>query len=116
MVEELLAKGPLPEQCGIAVTHGWRVVGFDIFGNRSLLSAHWQGLVRSYFSERATADGRPSPTRTLGLINRLHQIPATESPGLGMGVEMHVMNRLMIAQALVLGDSLVHVSALMPGR
>ncbi|MYH56301.1 MAG: hypothetical protein F4135_09300 [Acidimicrobiia bacterium] len=116
VVDELLEKGPLPEQCGIAVTHGWRVVAVDIFGDRSLLSAHWQGLVRSYLSERPTADGRPSPTRTLGLINRLNLVSATQNPGLGMGVEMHVTDRLMTAQALVLDDSLVHASALMPIR
>ena len=69
-IRGLARRGPLPGQCGVAVTHGRRVVAIEVFGNHDLLVPHWEGLVRSHLLERPTANGRPSATRVLHRIRR----------------------------------------------
>jgi hypothetical protein len=56
---ELVALGPLPEQCGIVVSHGRRVVSADIFGDPELLGAHYEALVTAALLEiGAVAEGQ----------------------------------------------------------
>lgn len=109
-IEKLAAGGPLPGQCGIAVTHGRWVQGMDLFGAPDLLAAHWPALVRSYLLESPVADGRPSATRVLELARRFALAPGKEAPGVGLGVERRVIDKRLIGQALTLERAVVHAA------
>ncbi len=112
-VDDLMTLGPLPGQCGMAVTHGWRVVAIELFGCRDLLVPHWGGLVRSHLMERPTANGHPSATRVLGRLRRFAESRSADNPGVGLGTESHVNNRNIVGQVLTLEGSIVHASAFM---
>ena len=45
---ELSALGPLPGQCGIAVSQGRWITALEVFGARHLLEAHWGALIKSH--------------------------------------------------------------------
>ena len=114
-IESLVRRGPLAGQCGIAVTHGRRVVAVEVFGDHDLLVPHWEGLVRSYLIERRTANGHPSATRVLHSIGRFAKAPALENRGLGLGTELHVSGSRLVGQALVHEGAVVHASGFMIG-
>ncbi|MDE0289345.1 MAG: VWA domain-containing protein [bacterium] len=114
-IRRLVRRGPLPGQCGIAVTHGRRVVAVEVFGNHDLFVPHWEGLVRSYLIERRTANGHPSATRVLHIIGRFAKSPALGNRGLGLGTELHVSGRRLVGQALVHEGAIVHASGFMIG-
>ena len=107
-VEELIAMGPLPGQCGMVVAHGHRVVAAEIFGAPELLEAHWEALIRSHHLENPTTDGHPSATSALRLIRRFATAEAARSPGVGLGEEHHVTNDRLNGHALTLDGSIVH--------
>ncbi len=109
-VEELVAGGPLPGQCGIVVAHGGRVTGMDLFGAPHLLSAHWGRLVRSHYVEPALVGGRPSLDRVLSLIRRFGRAPAREMPGVGLGVEYRIHAGRLAGQVLALYGAVVHAA------
>ncbi len=109
-VEKFTANGPLPGQCGIAVTHGRWVQGMDLFGAPDLLAAHWPALIRSYLLESPGAQGRPSATRVLELARRFAWSPGKEAPGVGLGVERRVTDKRLIGQALTLDGAVVHAA------
>ena len=114
-IERLVRRGPLPGQCGVVVAHGRRVVAVDVFGSHDLLVPHWEGLIRSYLMERPTSNGHPSATRALSVISRLGKARAVVNRGVGLGIELHVKDRRLVGQALILGRAVVHVSAFMVG-
>lgn len=109
-VRELADSGPLPGQCGIAVTHGRHVVAVELFGSPNLLAPHWNGLVRSYLLERPVAKGAPSAQSVLSFIRRFAFNKSEDSPGVGLGIERRVENESMAGQALTLEGKTVHAS------
>lgn len=108
--EELIRRGPLPHQCGIAVAHGKQILAIELFGTPQLLVAHWQALVRSYLLERPASDGFPSTTAVLLMLRKFRRSESSEAPGVGMGVERRVKARDFFGQALMLDSNLVHAS------
>ncbi|MCY4372076.1 MAG: VWA domain-containing protein [bacterium] len=114
-IERLARRGPLPGQCGVAVTHGRRVVAVEVFGNRGLLVSHWEGLVRSHLMERPTANGHPSATLALHRIRRFANASAAGNRGVGLGTELHVNDRRTVGQALIHNGAIVHASGFMIG-
>ena len=109
-VEKLADCGPLPGQCGIAVTHGSWVQAMDLFGARDLLAVHWPALIRSYLLESPVVRGRPSATRVLALARRFAAAPGQQAPGVGLGVEHRVADRRLVGQALTLDGAIVHAA------
>ena len=95
-IEKLAARRPLPGQCGIAVVHGRRVAGMDLFGAPQLLAAHWSALVRSHLLEAHRAEGSASATRVLKVVRGFAVAPAQESPGVGLGVEHRMADRRLV--------------------
>ena len=110
-VEDLSRRGPLPGQCGIAVTHGRWVAAIELFGSPDLLKAHWEALIRSYLLENVRVQGRPSPTRVLSIIRRFGSLKARTTPGVGLGTDQRVEDRRIVGQALTLDGTIVHGSA-----
>ena len=109
-IEKLAARGPLPGQCGIAVVHGRRVAGMDLFGAPQLLAAHWSALVRSHLLEAHRAEGSASATRVLKVVRGFAVAPAQESPGVGLGVEHRMADRRLVGHALTLKGAIVHAA------
>ena len=109
-VGDLSERGPLPGQCGIAVTHGGWVVAVELFGAPNLLKAHWSALTRSYLLEEPRKPGTPSADRVLWFIRRFALQKSEDTPGVALGVERRVTDDVMVGQALTLDDRTVHAS------
>ena len=109
-IERLVARGPLPGQCGIVVADGGRVGGMDLFGAPDLLSAHWGALVRSHLLEPSAGEGRPSATRVFRSVRRFASALAEESPGVGLGLEHRVSRGRLTGHALTLDGTVVHAA------
>ena len=107
---ELTALGPLPGQCGIAVSQGPWITAVEIFGARHLLAAHWGALVKSHLMEHPSHTGRPSADIALWVIHRFAAMAAQEVPGIGLGTDIRVRDKKRIGQALMCEDTLVHGS------
>ena len=114
-IRGLARRGPLPGQCGVAVTHGRRVVAVEVFGNHDLLVPHWEGLVRSHLLERPTANGRTSATRVLHRIRRFAEASVAAHRGVSLGTELYVKDRRTVGQALIHNGAIVHASGFMIG-
>lgn len=110
---ELKQFGPLPEQRGLVVAHGSRVISAEVFASTEMLAAHWEALVGSLVLDAppAGATSRPSATSALRFLDRLVEAEATVAPGVGLGSEYHVRTRSLVAQALVHDHMVVHASA-----
>ncbi|MCY4541068.1 MAG: ADP-ribosylglycohydrolase family protein [Rhodobacteraceae bacterium] len=107
-VEELVKRGPLPDQCGVLVAQGSEISAMDLFGAPHLLAAHWGQIVRSHYVESARPSGQPAPDRALELIRRFGRASAREIEGVGLGIERHVDDDDLIGQMLTLNGTLVH--------
>lgn len=110
-VEELTRLGPLPGQCGVAVSHGRWVTAVELFGSPGLLKAHWGAIVRSHLIEPANPKGRPSPTAVLSVLRRFAALRTQDTEGVGLGVERRGRDQRITGQALTLDQSFVHGTA-----
>jgi hypothetical protein len=110
---ELSARGPLPGQCGVVVSHGSRVVSLEWFATPEMLAAHWPALVNGAVLDapERLPSSRPSASRALQFLRRAAQHSATVSPGVGLGSEHHLRTSKVVGQALVLDDLVVHAAA-----
>lgn len=109
-VGELGTMGPLPGQCGFVVGHGDRAVAAELFGSRDLLAVHWSALTRSYLREHPSRSGYAPCTRSLYRLRKFGRLPGHTQEGVGMGWEKRVTDKLMVGQALMLEEGLVHAS------
>ncbi|MEX0767032.1 MAG: DUF6569 family protein [Microthrixaceae bacterium] len=108
---DLVARGPLPGQCGVVVAHGSRVVAAEILGSAELLAAQWPHMVRAHILDAPEkVVGRPSASRALRFVRRLALGGATEAPGVGLGVERHVKTTRLVGQILNWEESMIHAS------
>lgn len=111
-LEELVRLGPLPEQCGVVVAHGRRIVSAEVFASPELLAANWEALVRATMLDAPDRpEGRPSASAALRLLHRLATSRTVDSPGVGLGREQHVRTSRFVGQALTIDDRVVHASA-----
>ena len=112
VADELVRLGPLPDQCGIVLGHGSRIVAAEIFATPELLQANWEALIRAALLDApAHVDGRASVSRALRFVRRLATAKATESEGVGLGREVHVRTSRIVGQALTHDGAVVHASA-----
>lgn len=110
-IDELLTRGPLPQQCGVVIARGSRIVGAELFATPDLLRDNWSSIVTSAMVEADDRPGRPSATSALRFLRRLAAGQSQASPGVGAGRELHVRTKALVGQALMLDDVLVHASA-----
>lgn len=115
VAEELEARGPLPRQSGVCITHGRRVQAVEIFGAPNLLRAYWSGLVRAYLANPSATRDRPSAERALWAVRRLTCMELKSAPGLGLGTEVRAVDDVLAGVALLVEGGLVHQSALFAG-
>jgi len=112
-IDELRRRGPLPQQSGVVVAHGSRIVSAEVFAAPSLFAAHWEALVAGIMLDAPSHVSRsaPSLTRALRFVDRFATAAATVTEGVGLGCEHHVRSSRLVGQALVLDDVVVHASA-----
>lgn len=112
-VAELGQRGPLPQQSGIVVAHGSRIVSAEVFAGPELLAAHWEALVSGILLDAPDRESSsaPSLSRALRFLDRFATATATVTDGVGLGHEHHVRSSRLVGQALVLDDVVVHASA-----
>ncbi len=108
--KELTVLGPLPGQCGIAVSHGPWITTVELFGAPHLLVQHWGTLIRSHLLERPKHSGFPSVDKALWVIRRFATMGVQEAPGIGLGTDLRVRDKKRIGQALMHEENLVHGS------
>ena len=107
---ELTELGPLPGQCGIAVSQGRWITAVEIFGARHLLAEHWGALIKSHLMEHPAHTGPPSADIALWVIRRFASMAAEAGPGIGLGTDIRIRDKKRIGQALTYEESLVHGS------
>lgn len=111
-MSDLAAKGPLPGQNGVVVAVGGQVIGLELFDRTETLAVYWLAIVTAYLSDMGRErQGRPSATRALRFLRKIAEGPVLERPGIGLGLEYHIQSNTMAGQALVVDDSLIHLSA-----
>ncbi len=111
-IAELVARGPLPGQCGVAVAHGARVLAADVFASPALLAQNWEPLVRSHLAELPAGHvSHPSVTRVVRFVRRFAAAQGARTEGAGAGIERHIATDRFAGQVLELDDILIHASA-----
>lgn len=110
-MKELSGLGPLPDQHGVAVSHGRRISAIDLFGSPELLACHWRAVIRAHLLEVVRPEGRPSVSQMLSAVRELGTLRPDNSPGIGLGLEQRVRSRRLVGQLLTLDKSVVHGSA-----
>ena len=111
VVDELVALGPLPEQCGVVVAAGGRCLTAELFDRPDTLTAYWPTIVRANLLDIPTKSAsRPSLGDALRFVRRVANLDATTSPGVSLGTEHHFTDTKVVAQALEHDNSLVHLS------
>lgn len=111
-VDQMVAMGPLPEQCGLALGSGDRVLGVELFGSHSLLMSYWEGLIRSFAVEHVDKyNGRPSLGQVLRFV-RSGGRSLTPTGETELGVRSLGYSSKLAAMALVLNGGLIHMSVL----
>ena len=109
--DELIARGPLPGQCGVVMSHGSRVVAAEVLAGADLLAAQWAQIVRAALLDApGQVAGRPSASKALRFLRRLATGDATRADGVGLGIEHHVRTRRLVGQVLTWDDTLVHAA------
>ena len=116
-VDAMVALGPLPGQCGVAVGSGSKVLGVELFTTRAVLYSYWEAIVRSYAVDNVGAyQGRPSTGRVLRFLRRgvdkLQAVPVTADSESGAG--FRAVTEAFVAEALVHDSTLIHVGVLSP--
>ena len=110
--QDLVARGPLPGQCGVVVAHGARVVATEVFATPDLLAGQWTAMARAHMLDAPRhVAGRPSASTALRFLRRLATGDAIEADGVGLGVERHVRTRRLVGQVLTWDDAVVHATA-----
>ena len=111
-IQNLAQQGPLPNQIGVAISHGRRVVSAELFGSPELLASAWQGIMNSAFLDAPShVRGTPSATKVLRFIDRWFSAQAVRSDGVGLGEEHRARAERLVAQSLLMSDMIVHASA-----
>ena len=110
-IEQVVARGPLPGQSGLAVMHGSKLVSVEVFATATPLADHWEEITRSIFDEDdPVPTGRASADRVLRELRRVASMDwATETaPGNGRTAVAH--DDRYTARVLEDGGALIHAA------
>lgn len=108
----IVALGPLPGQCGVAIGRGDKVIGVELFTNRTALAAYWEAIIRSYMLDNAGSyEGRPSSGSVLRFIRRKVG-ELRPAPGRGAGDQLRCATKSTVANALVDAGNLIQLVVL----
>lgn len=106
---------PLEDQVGALFAVGRRISGFDLFDHPSTLSVMLPKLVRSYAVEalgvHPNESRRPGRKRAAAFLARVAEAEVETYPGVGLGTDVRLTGRHVVAGGLVHDDRLVHLAA-----
>lgn len=107
-IAKICDRGVQPQQCGIVVALGSKITDLELFGAPHLLEAHYERLVRSFFSENVDSGEIPLVSDVLAKIQEVHSLDFKERPAVGLGEEWHIATGGVTGQILSLDGSIVH--------
>jgi hypothetical protein len=119
MSEEVDALTPPVGACGAAFAYGGKIIGFDLFDRAATLAKLWSKLVRAYALDAFVAKDNAAKAVTRAEVEQwLHSASAGKeevfkSPG--VGDDVRVQGKEMVAAGLVVTGQLVHVEAFTAG-
>ncbi len=106
---------PVDGQVGALFAVGGKISGFDLFDHASTLSAMLPKLVRSYAVEAlgVPSNGcrRPGRKRAAAFLRRVAEAEVEGYPALGLGTDVRLTGRGVVAGGLVHDGRLVHLAA-----
>jgi len=111
-VETSLAKlTPLPEQQGLAVVHGGRVVAMDIFGGPALYQRAWRKLARGILMEmfEPAAGSRDPKEAVQDALDVAVQAKIVRTPAPGAGETLHGEDSGHVLGAVVHQGAVYHL-------
>ena len=112
VIEEFLNTGPQDGQTGVVVSYGGEISGLEIYPSPRALGQYWEAIIRSAVLDSPLGSKRPaSQAKVKKFVNAVAAAPATTSPGVGGGFELHIQDPELVGQALLVDGKLLHANA-----
>ncbi|MEY3978346.1 MAG: hypothetical protein RLZZ284_1202 [Actinomycetota bacterium] len=118
VVEKFIRDGVQAGQVGVAVAHGEKILGVEVFPNTEALQAAWEGIVRAAVLDAdefsSKAESLDASRGVAALEKFLAEVAATEgtlSEGVGRGTEVHVETPSYVAHGLRVDGQLIYANA-----
>ncbi|NBO81184.1 MAG: hypothetical protein EBV42_08035 [Actinobacteria bacterium] len=118
VVESFIRDGVQAGQIGVAVAHGEKILGVEVFPNTEALQAAWEGIVRAAVLDADEFSSKPESldaSRGIAALEKfLAEVAATEgtlSEGVGRGTEVHVETPSYVAHGLRVDGQLIYANA-----
>jgi hypothetical protein len=109
---QLAEVGPLPEQTGVALVGGGRVLSVELFDRQATLAAYWRQLMASHaFDGLDPTAERPSMGSVLRFVRHIARAAAAPAEGVGLGTELHIQGNGVFGSGLEWDGALLHLSA-----
>ncbi len=111
-VQELLNEGPEPQQNGIVIAQGNRVVSVEMFASPDAFKSSYEALIRSAIFDSAEKEVNPPSEEAVRVfLDRISSAESTEAEGVGLGTEYHIENDKFVAHALAYEGKFLHAYA-----
>lgn len=118
VVNELIGIGVEPNQVGVAVAHGDKILGIEVFPNHDALKASWEAIVRAavidadeYTTEPQVNEASIDIAALEKFLAEVAAVTGTEADGCGRGTEVHVETPAFVAHGLRVDGELVYCNA-----
>jgi len=118
VVNELIDNGVQPEQVGVAVAHGDKILGVEVFPSSDALKASWEAIIRAAvidadeFDSQLESIGAEAGIKALEkFLAEVAQTGGTEAAGCGRGTEVHVETPHFVAHGLRVDGELIYCNA-----
>ena len=118
VVDKFIRDGVQAGQVGVAVAHGEKILGVEVFPSTDALRIAWEGIVRAAVLDADEFSSKPEAldaARGIAALEKfLSEVAATEgtlSDGVGRGTEVHVETPAYVAHGLRVDGELVYCNA-----
>jgi hypothetical protein len=118
VVREFVDEGVQPGQVGVAVAHGEKILGIEVFPSTDALQVAWEAIVRAAVIDADEFSTKPESldaARGIAALDKfLAQVASTEgtvADGVGRGTEVHVETPAYVAHGLRVDGELVYCNA-----
>lgn len=118
VVNELISNGVQPDQVGVAVAHGDKILGIEVFPSSDALKASWEAIIRAAVIDADEFESQPESVDADAGIKALEKFLAevartggTEAAGCGRGTEVHVETPQFVAHGLRVDGELIYCNA-----
>jgi hypothetical protein len=118
VVRKFVDEGVQPGQVGVAVAHGEKILGIEVFPSTDALQVAWEAIVRAAVIDADEFTTKPESldaSRGIAALDKfLAQVASTEgtvADGVGRGTEVHVETPAYVAHGLRVDGELVYCNA-----